>query len=154
MRGLEKVQGVLRNYYKDCQLYNDCWTESVSREKGHCSKSFPFYFTERTRFIALSNIKPVILIDFRSNLTGSRNVTILNLKYFISIPLTGSKSKAYDSSAAGKGKHDADNYFYLNQCVVFIENRAECCSCKRKFKIRAASIVLFTIASKFPSLAL
>jgi len=57
-------------------------------------------------------------------------------------------------NVAGTGKHDADNYFYLSQCVVFIENRAGCCSCKREFKIRAASIVLFTISSKFLSLAL
>lgn len=42
-----------------------------------------------------------------------------NLKDFISKPLIESKSKAYDSSAAGKRKHTADNYFYLNQRVVF-----------------------------------
>lgn len=81
-------------------------------------------------------------------------MTILILNDFISIPLIESKSKAYEGPAAGKGKHDADNYFYLNQCVVFIETRVGCCSCEREFKIRAASIVLLTISSKFLSLAL
>lgn len=61
----------------------------------------------------------------RLNLTGTgiggntKNKAIFILNGFISIPLVQSKSKAYESSAAGKGKHDADNYFYLNQCVVF-----------------------------------
>lgn len=43
----------------------------TTEKKAPVEKIFPLYFTQRTRFILLLNIKPVTLMDIRLNLMGS-----------------------------------------------------------------------------------
>lgn len=45
----------------------------TTEKKAPVEKTFPLYFTQRTRFILLLNIKPVTLMDIRLNLMGSRD---------------------------------------------------------------------------------
>lgn len=71
-----KTVGFSGTTTKDANYIVNFSTKPVgNREKGPCSKRFPLYFTERTRFVPLLNIKPVTLIDVRLNLTGSRGWT-------------------------------------------------------------------------------